>query len=153
MFRAESPAGKCTIDPFANLACTGSKSAVVPVDGGSRKVALYAIEGPENWFEDAGSTQLINGQAVVNLESVFQQTVNTGINYQVFLTPNGDCKGLYASEKTPTSFVVRELGSGTSSIAFDYRILAKRKRYEAIRLADQTQAFDAKNIISSRTNH
>jgi hypothetical protein len=33
----------------------------VPVDGGSRKVALYAIEGPENWFEDAGSTQLSNG--------------------------------------------------------------------------------------------
>jgi hypothetical protein len=53
--------GHCTIDASGDLACNGSKSAVVPVDGGSRNVALYAIEGPENWFEDAGSAQLSNG--------------------------------------------------------------------------------------------
>jgi hypothetical protein len=139
--------GFCTIDVRGNLFCTGSKSAVVPVDGASRKVALYAIEGPENWFEDAASGQLSNGEAVVNLESVFQQTVNTGINYQVFLTPNGDCKGLYVTQKTATSFLVRELGGGTSSIAFDYRILAKRKGYENIRLADKTEAFSVKNLL------
>jgi len=139
--------GFCTIDVRGNLFCTGSKSAVVPVNGASRKVALYAIEGPENWFEDAASGQLSNGEAVVNLESVFQQTVNTGINYQVFLTPNGDCKGLYVTQKTATSFVVRELGGGTSSIAFDYRIMAKRKGYENIRLADKTEAFSLKNLL------
>jgi hypothetical protein len=147
-----SSGGACKIDNGGNLTCTGSKSAVVPVDGGARKVALYAIEGPENWFEDAGSTQLMNGQALVNLESVFQQTVNTGINYQVFLTPNGDCKGLYVSEKTPTSFLVRELGGGASSIPFDYRILAKRKGYEMIRLADKTEAFNLKNIPTRDTS-
>lgn len=135
----------CTVDINGNLACSGSKSAVVPVDNGSRKVALYAIEGPENWFEDAGSGQLSKGEAVVNLEAVFSQTVNTGINYQVFLTPNGDCKGLYVAQKTATSFVVRELGGGTSSIAFDYRFLAKRKGYESIRLADKTKVFDVPN--------
>jgi hypothetical protein len=57
----------------------------------------------------------------------------------VFLTPNGDCKGLYVSQKSPTSFVVRELGGGTSNIVFDYRIMAKRKGYEQTRLADKTQ--------------
>lgn len=138
--------GYCSIDVTGDLFCTGSKSAVVPVDGGSRKVALYAIESPENWFEDAGSSQLNNGQGVVNLESIFQQTVNTGINYQVFLTPNGDCKGLYVSQKTPTSFVVRELGGGTASLTFDYRIMAKRKGYENIRLADKTEAFSSKHV-------
>jgi hypothetical protein len=45
------------IDVGGNLGCTGSKSAVVPVDGGTRKVALYAVEAPENWFEDIGSAQ------------------------------------------------------------------------------------------------
>jgi hypothetical protein len=133
--------GTCIINTSGDLSCSGSKSAVVPVDGGSRKVALYAIEGPENWFEDAGSAHLSNGEAVVNLEGVFGQTVNTDIDYHVFLTPNGDCKGLYVSQKTAASFVVRELGGGTSSIAFDYRIMAKRKGYENIRLADKTEAF------------
>jgi hypothetical protein len=131
----------CKISVSGDLTCTGSKSAVVPVDGGSRNVALYAIEGPENWFEDAGSAQLSNGVAVVSLEPVFGQTVNTEMEYHVFLTPNGDCKGLYVSQKTPTSFEVRELGGGTSSIAFDYRIMAKRKGYESIRLADKTEPF------------
>jgi len=137
--------GSCVIDVLGNLSCTGAKNAVVPVDGGARKVALNAIEAPENWFEDAGAGQLSNGQAVINLERVFGETVNTGIDYHVFLTPNADCKGLYVSQKTATSFVVRELGGGTSSIAFDYRIMAKRKGYEQIRLADKTREFNHTN--------
>ena len=135
--------GVCTIDVSGNLFCSGSKSAVVPVDGGSKKVAMYAIEGPENWFEDAGSGQLSNGSAVIHLENLFGQSVNTGMDYHVFLTPNGDCKGLYVSQKSPTSFEVHELGGGTSSIAFDYRIMAKRKGFENIRMADKTAEFSS----------
>jgi hypothetical protein len=133
--------GICSVDAGGDLSCSGSQSAVVPVDGGSHKVALYAVEGSESWFEDAGSAQLSRGKAVVNLEPIFGKTVNTEVEYQVFLTPNGDCKGLYVSGKSPTSFAVRELGGGTSSIAFDYRIMAKRKGYEGVRLADKTQQF------------
>jgi hypothetical protein len=133
--------GFCTIDVRGNLFCTGSKSAVVSVNGGSRRVALYAIEGSENWFEDVGTSQLLNGEAVVNLESVFSQTVNADMNYHVFLTPNGDCKGLYVTQKTGRSFVVRELGGGKSSIGFDYRIMAKRKGYENIRLEEKSDAL------------
>jgi hypothetical protein len=136
------------MDTSGSLFCTGSKSAVVPVDGGSRKVAVYAIEGPENWFEDAGSAHLSNGEAVVNLDQTFGQTINTDINYHVFLTPNGDCKGLYVTQKSATSFVVRELGGGTSNIALDYRIMAKRKGYEQIRLADKTQLFNPGRLAS-----
>ncbi|MGA3106376.1 MAG: hypothetical protein ABSD53_17995 [Terriglobales bacterium] len=131
----------CFMDVGGNLGCSGSKSAVVPVDGGARKVALYAVESPENWFEDYGSGQLSNGSARIDLEPTFAQTVNTDLEYHVFLTPNGDCKGLYVSQKSPTSFEVHELGSGNSNIAFDYRIIAKRKNYETVRLADYTERF------------
>jgi hypothetical protein len=143
VFLAYAPSfgGFCQVDVNGNLSCTGSVTAIAPVDGGSRKVALYAIEGPENWFEDAGSGQLLNGAAVVNLEQIFGQTVNTEMEYHVFLTPDGDCKGLYVAQKGATSFEVRELGGGTSSIAFDYRIMAKRKGYESVRLADKTKHF------------
>jgi hypothetical protein len=134
--------GTCDIDASGNLACTGKKSAVVPVDGGARKVALYAVESPENWFEDAGSSQLSNGSAVISLESTFAQTVNTEMDYHVFLTPKGDCEGLYVSNETPTGFEVHELHNGHSNIAFDYRIMAKRKGYEQIRLEDKTQQMN-----------
>ena len=134
-------AGSCFIDVSGNLLCEGTKSAVVPVDGGARKVALYAVEAPENWFEDAGSARLANGLAVVPLESTFAQTVNSGVEYHVFLTPKGDCKGLYVTNETANSFEVRELGGGKANIAFDYRIMARRKGYENVRLADKAKLF------------
>ena len=133
--------GSCNIDVAGDLTCNGSVTAAVPA-GGSRQVALNTISSPEHWFEDAGSGQLSNGESVVHIEAVFGETVNTGVEYHVFLTPNGDCRGLYVSQKSPTSFVVRELGGGHSSIAFDYRIMAKRAGYEKVRLADLTEQFN-----------
>jgi len=133
--------GSCLIDTAGNLGCTGAKATIVPVEGGARKVALYGIHSAENWFEDVGSARLSKGEAVVKLESTFGETVNAAAEYHLFLTPNGDCKGLYVAQKGVTSFVVRELGGGTSDIAFDYRIIAKRRGYENVRLADKTVAF------------
>jgi len=145
----------CGIDPNGNFSCTGSKNAVVPIDGGKRKVALAAIESPKNWFEDFGSEHLSNGVAVIQLEPDYAQTINTKLEYHVFLTPNGDCKGLYVTRKTETSFEVRELGGGSSSIGFDYRIVALRKDYENVRLADHTNDPDPSKmptISSTPTN-
>ena len=143
--------GTCTVDVSGNLSCSGTVSGVVSVEGGSKKVALNGIQSPENWFEDAGSAQLSGGEAIVNIESVFGETVNTGVDYHVFLTPNGDCKGLYVAQKSATGFVVRELGGGTSNIAFDYRIMAKRRGYEQARLVDKTEFFSLKNRPSKQT--
>ena len=142
--------GSCHIDVSGNLGCSGSVTPVVPV--GERKVALNTIGSPEHWFEDAGSGQLSNGAAVVNIEAVFGETVNTGVDYHVFLTPKGDCKGLYVAQESPTSFEVRELGGGTSSIAFDYRIMAKRKGFEQLRLVDKTAEMTPrrKKLVSGR---
>jgi len=134
--------GYCQVDGGGNLGCSGTKNALVPIDGGKRKVALSAIESPKNWFEDAGAAELANGSAVVTLDPDFIQTVNTDLEYHVFLTPKGDCKGLYVSQQTPGSFEVHELGGGTSSIRFDYRIMALRKNYENIRFADHTNDPD-----------
>lgn len=131
--------GKCTIDVSGNLTCSGTVKDVVPVEGGARKVAVYSMQSPENWFEDAGSGQLSGGSAHVALDPTFAQTVNAEVEYHVFLTPNGDSRGLYVSQKTATSFEVREQGGGTSNVAFDYRIMAKRAGYENVRLADLTE--------------
>jgi hypothetical protein len=85
---------------------------------------------------------------VVALDPDFIQTVNTGRDYMVIPVPNGECKGLYVTNKTPASFEVRELGGGTSSIRFDYRIVALRKNYENVRFADHTNDPDPRKMMA-----
>jgi hypothetical protein len=148
--QAGGAAGYCTVDTNGDLACQGSKSAVVPVDNGTRQVALYAVEAPQNWFEDFGSGHLANGVAAVALEPTFAQTVDTESDYHVFLTPEGDCQGLYVSQKTAAGFEVRELGGGNSSVAFAYRIVALRRGYAGVRLADKTDMM--KKLKASMPN-
>jgi hypothetical protein len=149
-FLAQGVNGSCSIDDGGDLSCTGTKNAVVPVDGGLRIVAMSAIESPVNWFEDAGESRLSNGASIVEMDATYLQTVNTGMKYQVFLTPYGDCKGLYVSNRTTNSFEVHELGGGTSSIAFGYRIMAVRKNYESVRFADHTHKFDVLKRMQER---
>jgi len=129
----------CAINTNGDLGCNGTIQGVVPA--GAQKVSVYATESTENWFEDAGGGQLVGGVARIDLDPTFAQTVNTNVSYRVFLTPGGECKGLYVSQKSATSFEVRELGGGTSNIAFDYRIMAKRNGFENVRLADVTQKY------------
>ena len=126
-----SPAA--TLHVVGNFIATGTKSSVVTLPN-DRSVALYAVESPENWFEDFGSGKLIAGAAQIVLDPTFGQTVNTEITYHVFLTPNAECRGLYVAQKSPGSFEVRELRGGKSNVTFDYRIVARRKGYENLRL-------------------
>jgi len=123
------------LDISGNITVAGKKSARVKLPDG-REVALYAVESPENWFEDFGTAQLKSGAAEVALEPEFLQTVDTAADYHVFLTPNGDCRGLYVARKTSSGFEVRELGGGSASVAFDYRIVAKRRGFETVRLEE-----------------
>jgi len=149
-YAINSASNGCSIDGSGNINCTGAKNAVVPIDGGKRIVAMSAIEAPQNWFEDAGEAEMLNGSAVVNLDYDYTQTVNTGLKYQVFLTPYGDCKGLYVSNRTATSFEVHELGGGKANLNFGYRIMALRKNYEKVRFADHTHDMDAMKIMRER---
>jgi hypothetical protein len=110
----------------------GAKSAAVKgADGKLRR--LYSVESPESWFEDVGSGHLSNGSATVQLEPGFAGVVKTDA-YHVFPVANGDCKGLYVSNRTPSSFSVHEQQGGTSNVSFSYRVIAKRKDIEGARL-------------------
>jgi hypothetical protein len=114
-----------------NLQVSGQKSAVVPFPDGSRR-ALYCMESPELWFEDFGSAKLARGRAVVKIDANFAKVIKRG-DYRVFVTPEGDCRGLYVRRKSANSFVVRELMGGKSSVAFSYRIVGRRKDIKQLR--------------------
>ena len=138
VMRIGGPGGTCGFNQSGNLSCTGQVKSIVPSKDGARQLETYSVQSAENWIEDYGSARLTNGSATVTVESAFADTVNTGIEYHVFLTPGGDCKGLYVTNKTPTSFEVHELGGGLSTIPFDYKIVAKRNGLESQRLVDVT---------------
>lgn len=125
---------------------TGHKSAVVPHPDGTHR-RLYCVESPENWFEDFGSGKLKGGRATIALEKAFAKLV-TCKDYHVFLTPEGDCNGLYVQRKTGTGFEVRELQKGASAVSFSYRIVARRrdakgKRLEIVQLGRLPEKADA----------
>jgi hypothetical protein len=94
---------------------------------------LYSQESPENWFEDFGEGRLADGKTVIQIDPLFAQTVNTSVKYHVFLTPLDEPLTLAVANKTATSFEV--IGPARANISFSYRIVAKRKGYENIRLA------------------
>jgi hypothetical protein len=119
-----------------NFHATGTKSAVVPAENGSHRT-LYCVESPECWFEDFGSATLIGGSARVTIESLFAATVQTN-QYHVFLTPLGQCAGLCVSAMDAAGFTVQELHAGQSTVAFSYRLVARRKDVTAPRLAQVT---------------
>ena len=114
------------------------KGAILSVAelGGERKVGLAGLESPERWVEDFGAATLQNGTDHVNLDPTFTQIANTGLEYHVFLTPRGDCNGLYVAEQTPTGFEVRELNGGASAVRFTYRVVARRRGHEQPRLVN-----------------
>jgi hypothetical protein len=137
----QSGTSTCSINASGDLSCTGTVSGVVRAGDGARKVMVHAVQSPENWFEDFGSGTLVNGAASVALDPTFASTVNTTTDYHVFVTPRGECEGLYVANLTASGFEVRELHHGTSSTAFDYRIVAKRAGYENQRLEDVTERY------------
>jgi hypothetical protein len=137
--------GFCTIDSNGHENCPNGFSELAAVSAGQRQVALYAMQSPQHWFEDFGGGHLANGTATVALDPTFAETVSGTSDYHVFLTPEGDCRGLYVSRKTASGFEVRELGGGQSSVAFDYRIVALRRGYESVRLEDVTDRANKVN--------
>jgi hypothetical protein len=106
------------------------------VVGGKRVHALaeYAPRETVPTMEDLGEGQLTNGRAVVKLEPRFASAIDQHANYLVFLTPEGDCRGLYVAQKTGSAFTVQELQGGRSTLQFDYRIVAKPYGDDATRL-------------------
>ncbi len=74
--------------------------------------------------EDTGTAQLVGGVAAVRLDQTFAASIDPTLSYRVFLTPNGDTRGLFVPTKSAAGFIVREAQGGHSTVSFDYRIVA-----------------------------
>ena len=140
---AATPRGSCGFGGNGDLTCTGQMKALTTTGNGARTVETYSMQSPENWMEDFGSGTLQNGHATVSIDAAFAETVSDSADYHIFLTPRGDSKGLYVTNAIATSFEVHESGGGTSTISFDYRVVAKRRGFETQRMVDVTETMRA----------
>ena len=71
-----------------DMRAISTKAATVKTPRITASRKLYAMESPQNWFEDFGSPQLVDGLAVaVAIEPVFAQTVNLDETYRVLPDP------------------------------------------------------------------
>ena len=120
----------------------GSKNRVVNTSQGKVRIAAY--ETTEPYFGDIGETRTDeNGQARIDIDPLFAETVNTSCPYQVFLQPY--CNGVfYVAERAEDHFIVK----GPKNGMFGYEIKARQKGYEASRLENN---FDSRNPIPGST--
>jgi len=149
VFKGSTPNGTCGIGD-GDLLCTGGLKALATTARGTKTVETYSVQSAENWMEDFGTGLLEQGVAVIRIDSAFADTISNDASYHVFLTPRGDSKGLYVINATPSSFEVREAGGGTSTLAFDYRIVGKRLGHEAERLVDVTEKMNLENARTAK---
>jgi hypothetical protein len=91
-------------------------------------VLLSAPETPENLFMDYGTGQLQNGKVHITIDPILSKNieVNDAHPLRVFVQLEGDCKGVYVTNKTSTGFDVVELQGGTSNISFSWNVVANR---------------------------
>lgn len=91
-------------------------------------VVLSCPEAPENLFEDYGKGTLVNGTAHITIDPIFSKNivVDDKHDLRVFIQLEGDCKGVYVTNKSRTGFEIKELNGGNSNVKFSYHIVANR---------------------------
>lgn len=112
-----------------SLSVAGEKNRIIDTENyDTRKQYCYETATP--YFGDIGTAQTDDkGKCYIDIDDIFSETVNTGVEYQVFLQKEGQ-GDLWVEEKTDSYFVVR----GTENLKFSWEIKAIQKDYEFERL-------------------
>jgi len=133
-FQATNPSAKgvriTTMGGTGLTVAGGTTSTEAPTSRGAR--SLYSEAATEVWLTDYGFGRLTQGVAHIRIDSLFTDTVNLQDNYHVFIQPYGDSL-LFVSSRTEASFEVHS-PDPSSDIEFSYRIVAKRRGCEHLRL-------------------
>lgn len=107
----------------------GTKNRIVETEHYAERLQ-YCYETPTPMFGDIGEGRTDDtGKCIVFIDGVFEETIDTDIQYQVFLQAYGDGNA-YVNERSPSYFVVR----GTPGLAFGWEIKAVQKGYDTTRL-------------------
>lgn len=126
-FGAQWQVGAWTGAVYRKIVGTGSVSTVVK-DLNNEGVMLNCIEAPEHLFQDYGTGKLTNGKAHITIDPILTKNIVIDEKHplKVFVQLEGDCNGVFVTNKSVTGFDVVELGQGTSNVEFSYTLVATR---------------------------
>ena len=118
-----------------NYKIIGNGNVSTIVDGATRssnQKIMFAPEAPEVLFEDYGTGQLVSGRADIQIDPIFSNNIHVDASHplKVFIQLEGDCNGVYVTNKTKNGFTVVELNKGASNVNFSWHIVANRKDVE-----------------------
>lgn len=105
----------------------GSVSTLVK-DNENKNRILFCPESPEITFTDSGVNKLINGVAKINIDPILAKNIYVDETHplKVFIQLEGDCKGVFVSDKSANGFTVKELQNGNSNVSFSWQLIATR---------------------------
>jgi hypothetical protein len=112
-------------------------------------ITLTCPEAPEALFQDYGIGQLVNGKAHITIDPDLAININVSPEHplKVFITLEGDCNGVYVTNKSANGFDVIELQDGNSTVPFSWQIVATRANEEytlrdgTTEISDYSQRF------------
>ncbi|MBP7496743.1 MAG: collagen-like protein [Bacteroidales bacterium] len=105
----------------------GAVSTLVK-DLDDKPVIMYAPEAPEVLFQDYGTGKLNKGKAYIKLDPIFTKNIFVDEKHplKVFIQLEGDCNGIYVTNKSANGFNVIELKNGISNVDFTWTVAASR---------------------------
>lgn len=105
----------------------GTNSTLI-MDKENKPRILFSPEAPEILFEDYGIGKLENGSTYVALDEILKEAIYVDEMHplKVFIQLEGECNGVYVSEKSKDGFKVIELSNGNSDVTFSWHIVANR---------------------------
>lgn len=105
----------------------GTNSTLI-MDKENKPRILFSPEAPEILFEDYGTSELINGEVFVPIDEVLKEALFIDDKHplKVFIQLEGDCNGVFVTQKSKDGFKVKELAGGTSNTKFSWHIVANR---------------------------
>lgn len=128
-----------------NLSVEGEKSRIVNTDDGI--FSLHAYETATPYFGDIGiGTINSDGFDVVPINYIFGETVNTNIEYSVFLQKEGQ-GDLWVDTKDPLFFIVK----GTPGLKYSWELKAVQRDYECVELNEYDSVLNLSSNDSEDT--
>lgn len=118
-------AGNLTITGLIFTAGVCSSGCAVNQKAPGMRVVTYAPREAAPTVEDVGEGQMVDGKSYVALDRDFATVIDQHSSYFVFITPEGDNRGLFVTGKSLRGFTVIESQGGHSTLPFSYRIVAK----------------------------
>lgn len=111
----------------SGIVSSGPKNTVIKDAEGNNRL-LYCTESPEVLFQDFGTGQLENGATHISLDQVLTHAIFVDAKHplKVFIQLEGECNGVFVTNKSATGFDVKELQGGKSNVPFTWQIVASR---------------------------